>query len=439
MEPKYCLAFVVRQTNKPDKDGKTSAHEHAIIVHLFGSNKCRLNNILHIKKRVRALQNELLDIRHHLHANPELSEHENKTALYISNLLKEWNIAHQTGIGGHGITGLIEGKNPGKKVVALRADMDALPILEENDVPYKSLNRGVMHACGHDVHMTCLIGAVKILNEIKSDFEGTIKFIFQPAEELVPGGAYRMINEGVLENPVPEAICAQHVFPELEVGQLGFKSGLYMASSDEVNFYIRGKGGHAAIPETYDNTILAAAQILVNLNNMIAENKSDKIPMVLAFGRLIGDGACNLIPSEVKINGTFRTFDEKWRKKAHELIIQTAQQTAATFGTSCEVVIDKGYPFLVNDAKVTETAKNAAIEFLGGENVKALEIRTTVEDFARYTQHIPGCFYRLGIANHAKGISSNLHTSTFNVDEKSIEIGTGFMIWNALAQLNTQK
>lgn len=380
----------------------------------------------------------LTGIRRHLHANPELSEYENNTATYISDLLKAWKIEHRTGIGGHGITGLIESKNPSKKVIALRADMDALPITEENDVPYKSTNKGVMHACGHDVHMTCLLGAVKILNELKNDFEGTVKFIFQPAEELVPGGALRMINEGVLENPTPEAICAQHVFPDLEVGQLGFRSGLYMASSDEVNLYIKGKGGHAAIPDTYDNTILATAQILVDLNKVITENKSKEIPTVLAFGRLIGDGACNLIPSEVKINGTFRTFDEDWRKKAHALIIQTAQKTASTFGTICEVVIDKGYPFLINDDKVTRIAKNAAIEFLGKDKVKELEIRTTVEDFARYTQLIPGCFYRLGTANHVKGIRSNLHTSTFNVDEKSIEIGTGFMIWNALAQLKTQ-
>jgi amidohydrolase len=391
-----------------------------------------------IKNRVRKDLDFLVGIRRHLHANPELSEHENKTAAYISDLLKKWNIEHQNGIGGYGITGLIKGKNPDKKVIALRADMDALPIAEENDVPYKSLNKGVMHACGHDVHMTCLLGAVKILQELQNNFEGTIKFIFQPAEELVPGGASRMINEGVLENPAPEAICAQHVFPDLEVGQLGFRSGLYMASSDEVNLYIRGKGGHAAIPDTYDNTILAAAQILVDLNKVISENKSEKIPTVLAFGRLIGDGACNLIPSEVAINGTFRTFNEDWRQQAHALIRQTAKKTAATYGTSCEVVIDKGYPFLINDDKVTRIARNAAVEFLGKNKVKELEIRTTVEDFARYTQLIPGCFYRLGTANHAKGISSNLHTSTFNVDEKSIEIGTGFMIWNALAQIKSE-
>lgn len=395
-------------------------------------------SINQIKKRVTEDVDFLIDIRRHLHRHPELSEHENKTAAYIASLLENWNIPHQTGIGGYGITGLIEGKSPRSKVIALRADMDALPISEENELPYKSQKKGVMHACGHDVHMTCLLGAVKILNNLKNEFEGTIKFIFQPAEEIVPGGALRMINEGVLEDPTPDAICAQHVFPDLEVGQLGFRSGLYMASSDEVNLYIKGKGGHAALPSTYNNTILAASQILVNLSKVISENKSDKFPTVLAFGRFIGDGACNLIPSKVAINGTFRTFDEAWRKKAHALIIQTAQQTAAAFGTTCEVGIDKGYPFLVNNDQITKTAKKAAIEFLGKENVKGLEIRTTVEDFARYTQLIPGCFYRLGTANHSKGISSNLHTSTFNVDEKSIEIGTGFMIWNALAQLKTQ-
>ncbi len=392
----------------------------------------------HINSLVSKEVDSLLKTRRYLHAHPELSERENKTASYISDLLRSWKIDHQTGIGGYGITGVVEGKKPNKRVVALRADMDALPIMEENDLPYKSVNNGIMHACGHDVHMTCLLGSVKILHELRHEFEGTVKFIFQPAEELVPGGAFRMIEEGVLENPTPEVICAQHVFPDLEVGQLGFKSGLYMASSDEINLYIKGKGGHAAIPEQYNNTILAAAQILVDLDKMMTTNKVPEIPSVLAFGKLIGDGACNLIPSEVKIHGTFRTFDEAWRKKAHKLIVQIAKKTAALYGATCEIVIDKGYPFLMNDYKVTEIAKNAATEFLGKENVKELELRTTVEDFARYTQLIPGCFYRLGTANQSKDIASNLHTSTFNVDEKSIEIGTGFMIWNALAQLKTQ-
>ncbi len=389
----------------------------------------------YIKELVRRDVSALVDIRRYLHAHPELSEQEEHTAAYISGLLSEWGIEHQTGIGGYGITGLIKGKNPDKKVIALRADMDALPLTEENEVSYKSQHTGVMHACGHDVHMSCLLGAVKILHELHNEFEGTVKFIFQPAEELAPGGALRMIEEGVLENPAPELICGQHVFPVLEAGQLGFKSGIYMASSDELTLTIRGKGGHAALPDTYDNTVLAAARILVELDQTMKANKPPEIPSVLAFGKLAGDGTYNVIPDKVVIQGILRTFDENWRETALELLKETAQKTAAGYGTECEVFIRKSYPVLVNDEKVTEIARKAAIEFAGKENVKELELRTTVEDFARYTQLIPGCFYRLGTANSSKGITSNLHTATFDVDESSLETGAGFMIWNTLAQL----
>jgi amidohydrolase len=391
----------------------------------------------HIKELVRRDLSGITGIRHYLHAHPELSEQEEQTAAYISGLLDEWGLEHQTGVGGYGITGLIKGKNPGKKVIALRADMDALPITEENEVPYKSLTPGVMHACGHDVHMSCLLGAVKILHELHDEFEGTIKYIFQPAEELAPGGALRMIEDGVLENPAPQLICGQHVFPELEAGQLGFKSGIYMASSDEITLTVRGKGGHAALPDTYDNTVLAAAKILVELEQTMEAHRPPDIPSVLAFGKLAGDGTYNIMPAKVVIQGILRTFDENWREQALRLMEETAKKTAASSGTECEVFIRKSYPVLVNDTEVTETARKAAIEFVGEENVKELQPRTTVEDFARYTQLIPGCFYRLGIANREKGIASNLHSATFDVDESSLETGTGFMIWNALAQLKT--
>ena len=391
----------------------------------------------HIKELVRRDLRDITGIRHYLHAHPELSEQEKNTAAYISGLLDEWGLEHQTGIGGYGITGLIKGKNPDKKVIALRTDMDALPITEKNDVPYKSLTSGVMHACGHDVHMSCLLGAVKILRELRHEFEGTIKYIFQPAEELAPGGALRMIEEGVLENPAPALICGQHVFPELEAGQLGFKSGIYMASSDEITLTVRGKGGHAALPDTYDNTVLTAAKILVELEQTMEDNRPPEIPSVLAFGKIAGDGAYNIMPDKVVIQGILRTFDENWREQALRLMEETAKKTAASSGTECDVFIRKSYPVLVNDEKVTETARKAAIEFVGEAHVKELQPRTTVEDFARYTQLIPGCFYRLGIANHKKGIASNLHSATFDVDESSLETGTGFMIWNALAQLKT--
>lgn len=388
-----------------------------------------------IKAHVKNSFDELLQIRRHLHANPELSFNEVNTANYISSLLTKWDIEHQTGIGGNGIVGLIKGNNPDKKVIALRADMDALPINEQNQVEYKSINKGVMHACGHDVHMTCLLGTAKFLAENRSDFEGTVKLIFQHAEEKVPGGAIRMIEAGVLENPAPSAIIGQHVSPDLEVGKVGFRSGKFMASSDEINLFITGSGGHAAMPDKNDDTILATAQIIVALQHIVSRKANPQIPTVLSFGQIVADGAMNVFPEEVSVHGTFRTYDETWREKAHQLIRETAQNTARAFGVECNVVIDKGYPFLVNNEKITEQARQAAIEYLGSENVVELQPRMTVEDFARYSHLLPACFYRLGTGNRKAGITSGLHTPTFNVDEKSIETGTALMIWIALSQL----
>lgn len=388
-----------------------------------------------IKELLATQGKDLIEIRHYLHAHPELSFEEEATASYICQLLSSWHINYQEGVGGHGITGLIKGRNSEKKVIALRADMDALPIAEENIFPYASLYKGKMHACGHDVHMTCLLGALKLLNELKEEFEGTIKFIFQPAEESLPGGSIKMIEAGVLENPRPDYIFAQHVYPELEAGKVGFRTGRYMASSDEINLYINGKGGHAAMPSTYDNTVLAAANLLIDLQKVLKKNKPAHVPSVLAFGKVVADGAHNVIPSGVSLHGTFRTFDEDWRLKVHQLIEQTARDTAGQHHTQCRVVIDHGYPVLINDEVATSIAREAAIEFLGKENVAALDIRMTVEDFARYGQVIPACFYRLGTGNKEQGITSNLHTSTFDVDEKSIVIGTGLMVWLCLKGL----
>jgi amidohydrolase len=377
----------------------------------------------------------LLDIRHHLHQHPELSFQESETAEYISKLLTVWGIKHQTGVGGYGIVGIIKGNNPDSKTIALRADTDALPITEQNQVAYKSLNTGLMHACGHDVHTTCLLGTAKMLQELRNEFEGTVKLIFQPAEEVLPGGAKLMIAEGVLENPVPQIITGQHVFPEMEVGKVGFKTGYYMASSDEINLYVRGNGGHAAIPNRSDDTVLAAAQVIVSLQKIASRNAPPAIPTVLSFGKIIGNGLHNVFPVEVAIHGTFRTFSEEWRAEAHQLITETAQLTAKAFGVECDVVIDKGYPAVFNNEPATLYAKEAAIEYLGKESVVDLDIRMTAEDFGRFAQMVPGCFYRLGTANEEKGITSNLHTPTFDVDEQSIEIGTGVMTWLALKQL----
>jgi len=398
-----------------------------------------LINKQQIKAQVQNFFPELIKIRRELHANPELSFEEVNTAKFISNLLSDWGIEHQTGIGGNGIVGLIEGKNPSSKVIALRADMDALPINEQNQVEYKSANKGIMHACGHDVHMTCLLGTAKILNENKHAFEGSVKLIFQHAEEKVPGGAIQMIKAGALENPEPSAIFAQHVFPEIEAGKVGFRSGKYLASSDEINLYITGSGGHAAMPEKNDDTILATAQIIVALQRIVSRNSDPQTPSVLSFGQIITNGAMNVLPEEVSVHGTFRTYDEEWREKAHQQIRETAQYTAKAFGTECEVVIDKGYPFLINDKNLTEQARMAAIDFLGSENVEELKPRMTVEDFACYSHILPACFYRLGTANYNIGITSGLHTPTFNIDERSIETGTGLMIWIAINKLHDNK
>lgn len=391
-----------------------------------------------VKEQAKLKAEKLTEIRRFLHANPELSFEENETAAFISTTLSKCGIEHQTGVGGNGIVALIRGKNPTKNVIALRADMDALPITEKNQCNYVSQNPGVMHACGHDVHMTCLLGAAFILNGMKTKFEGTVKLLFQHAEETVPGGAIQMIEAGALENPTPTAIFGQHVFPELEAGKVGFKSGRYMASNDEITIYVRGRGGHAAMPERFDDTVLASAHILVALQHLVSRKADPQIPTVLSFGKIVTNGAMNVLPEEVSLHGTFRTFSEEWRQKAYKLITETAKHTAKAHGCSCEVEIKTGYPFLVNDEKVTEKARLAAIEYLGKENVVELPMRMTAEDFSRYSQIMPACFYRLGTANQEKGIVSNLHTPTFDIDESSIELGAGLMAFIALRELSIE-
>ena len=312
--------------------------------------------------------------------------------------------------------------------------MDALPITETNNCDYKSKNIGIMHACGHDVHSASLLGTAKILQELKNEFEGTIKLIFQPGEEKLPGGASLMIKEGVLENPKVVTVFGQHVFPSMEVGKVGFRKGMYMASTDEIYISVNGKGGHAAMVSEYNNPLLIASELLLNLNEELMQ-KENIAPTVLAFGKIIGNGATNVIPEEVKIEGTFRTMNEDWREKAHEKIKMISSTIAKKHNAEIVVTIEKGYPFLVNDDEKTQKAKKAAEEFLGKENVEELPIRMTAEDFAYYSQQLPSCFYRLGTGNKSKGITSGVHTSTFDIDEKALEIGSGLMAWLAINEL----
>jgi len=390
-----------------------------------------------IKQLAKEYHKEITLLRRQMHSNPELAFEEYETATLVAKFLKENGIEYQEGIAKTGVVGLIKGKNPTAKTIALRADMDALPIIELNEVDYKSKNEGKMHACGHDAHTSSLLGAAKILKNLSSEFEGTIKLIFQPSEEKYPGGAKVMIEEGVLENPKPDVIFGQHVFPELDTGMAGMKSGKYMASTDEIFLTVKGKGGHGAIPQKNIDPVLIASHIVVALQQIVSRNANPSMPTVISFGRFIAEGQTNVIPDEVKLSGIMRTFDEKWRAEIKEKVTHLSQSIASGMGGTCEVFIDPGYPFLVNDEKTTENARAYAIEFLGKENVKELELRTTAEDFAYFTQKIPGCFYRLGTRNVAKNINSNLHTATFDVDESSLETGMGLMAWIAYRELLT--
>ncbi len=378
---------------------------------------------------------KVIEYREWLHQHPELAFQENQTADYISHFLDKQGISYTKGVAKTGIVGIIKGRNPEKKVVALRADMDALEIMEENKVPYKSINEGVMHACGHDVHMASLMGTLAILNELKTEFEGSVKFIFQPSEEKYPGGASVMIKEGVLENPKPHSIFGQHVFPELEAGKVGFRKGKYMASTDEVYLEVIGKGGHGGIPQHVIDTVLIASHIVVALQQLSSRRANPTMPTVLSFGKFIAKGQTNIIPDKVHIEGTMRTFDEAWRKTMHQEIEKIAKGIARSMGGDCKVRIAHGYPFVDNDEILTHSAIKAAKELLGEENVVDLEMRMTAEDFSFYTQVVPGCFYRLGTENTQKGMISNLHTPTFDADPVSFKIGMALMAWLAIKDL----
>lgn len=371
---------------------------------------------------------ELIEIRRHLHANPELSYQEFETSKLVQQQLEAIGIPY-TIKATTGVVGLLQGKNPDKRVIALRADMDALPITEENDVPYKSKNAGVMHACGHDVHTTCLLGAARILHALKDEWEGTIKLIFQPGEEKNPGGASLLIKEGVLENPKPSAIFGLHVHPQLEVGKFRFRGGKIMASADELYITIRSKGGHAAAPQETADTLLIASQLVVALQQIVSRNRNPFSPSVLSITSIHGGHTTNVIPSEVKLMGTFRAMDETWRFKAHDLIRKLTTELVHSMGAEMDLIIDVGYPTVYNHEKLNSIAEVAAAEYAGADNIEESELRMGAEDFGFYSQIIPGCFYRLGAGNTKKGITSGVHTPTFNIDEDAIPLGAGMMAW----------
>jgi amidohydrolase len=378
--------------------------------------------------------NEVVANRRHLHSHPELSFHELETSAYVARKLEDMGLEYHK-MADTGLVALIKGDKPSDQVVALRADMDALPITEANDVDYKSQNIGVMHACGHDAHTSSLLGTAKILTELKSQFAGTVKLIFQPAEEKLPGGASIMIKEGVLENPKPQAVLGQHVMPLIDAGKVGFRAGKYMASTDELYVTVKGKGGHGAQPQQNIDPIVITAHIITALQTIVSRSADPKSPSVLSFGKIIANGATNVIPNEVYLEGTFRTMDEQWRNDAHKKMKKMAEGIAESMGGSCDFNIMKGYPFLINEEKLTANTRAHAEDYLGKENVLDLDIWMAAEDFAYYSQVADSCFYRLGTRNESRGITSSVHTPTFDVEEDAFKVSTGLMAYLALKQL----
>lgn len=390
--------------------------------------KAQVQNLAH------SIFGEIVGYRRHLHANPELSFKEFSTSAFIREKLASWGIPFEE-MAGTGVVGLITGGQPSDQVIALRGDIDALPIHEATGKPYASKNPGVMHACGHDVHTSSLLGAAYILNTLKADFGGTIKLIFQPGEELLPGGASIMIKEGVLENPKPRYIIGQHVMPLIPAGKVGFRSGIYMASTDELYVTIRGKGGHGAQPQQNIDPVLIAAHIIVALQQIVSRNADPRLPTVLSFGKVTANGATNIIPGEVKLEGTFRTLNEEWRREAKRLMKKMAEGMAESMGGSCEFDIHHGYPFLINEEQLTGNARTFAEDYLGKENVVDLDIWMAAEDFAYYSQVTDACFYRLGTGNPEKDTQYSVHHPNFDVDEDALQISTGLMAYIALKQL----
>jgi amidohydrolase len=377
------------------------------------------------------LHKEVIDIRRHFHKYPELSYMENHTSAFICEWLKSHNIPYRNNIAGTGIIGVINGKGTGKRVIAVRAEMDALPITEKNETDYTSLNRGKMHACGHDAHMAIVMGSALLLQSLEENFGGKILLIFQPGEEKSPGGARLMIESGELNNPKPDIFIATHNLPELEAGKIGYKAGSYLASCDEIYITVEGKGGHAALPGLTTDQIYIASKLVIRLKEtMLQQNALNRIPTVLGIGRISGEGATNVIPEKVEIAGTFRTFDEKWRAAGIELVKKVAAETAHEFGVNINVRIEEGYPVLINDEKLTTEAIRFSEELVGKENVKTYEMRMSSDDFSFYSAIAPSLYYRTGMSKRKPdGEICKLHTPDFDIDEEGLKTGVANMCW----------
>ena len=387
-----------------------------------------------IKNLSKQIHADVVKLRRYLHSYPELSFQEYKTSAFIKSHLEALGIPWKP-VAGTGIEALITGKIKSESVIALRADIDALPIHESNDVDYASQHPGVMHACGHDFHTSSLLGTAQILTMIQNKFGGTIKLLFQPGEEVLPGGASLMIKEGVLDNPRPTAILGQHAMPRIEVGKIGVRSGKHMASMDAVIVKIKGKGGHGAEPHNIVDPVVIASHIIIALQQIVSRLANPGDPTVLSFGKVIANGAINVIPDEVYMEGTFRAMNEVWRDEAHRRMTDMAEGIAKSMGATCDMKIIRGFPFLINEKKLTAEVKSHASAYLGEENVLEEDIWMAAEDFAYYSQVADSCFYLCGVGNVAKGITSTLHSPTFNIDENALEVSAGLMAYLALKRL----
>lgn len=388
-----------------------------------------------MKNEIKALAKKYaphyVEVRRYLHQHPELSFQEFDTQKFIKKALVEIGISEIEVVAKTGLLVTIHGKKEGKTRL-LRADIDALPIEELNETSYVSKNKGVMHACGHDAHTASLLLCAKILFELRNEIKGTIKLLFQPGEEVYPGGATLVQKEKAYQDLGNLPHIGQHVMPSIPVGKVGFKEGKFMASMDEIFLTVKGKGGHAAMPETFIDPVLIASHIMVAAQQLVSRMASPKTPSVLSFGKVVANGAINIIPDEVHLEGTFRTLDAEWREEALKKFKKLVSGIAESMGASCEVKINRGYPHLVNDEQLTERLRDNAISYLGSENVVELDPMMVAEDFAYYSHQNPSCFYLLGVGNIEKKITSGLHTSTFDIDEGSLEIGGGLMAYNAL-------
>lgn len=387
-----------------------------------------------VKSLAKEIHGDVVGLRRHLHANPELSFQEYETSAFVKKQFDELGVSWIE-VANTGVLATISGNLPSTEVIALRADMDALPILEQNKVPYVSRNPNVMHACGHDFHTSSLLGTARVLHHLRDQFGGTVKFFFQPGEEVIPGGASHMIRDGVLDNPKVNAVIGQHAMPRIGVGKIGIRKGKHMASMDSLFVRIIGRGGHGAQPHVNIDPVVIASHIIIALQQIVSRMAHPGDPTVLSFGKVIANGAINVIPDEVYMEGTFRAMNETWRDEAHKRMTKMATDIAGSMGAKCEFRIQRGYPFLVNEEKLTEQVRAYAVDYLGEENVLDEDIWMAAEDFAYYSQVADSCFYLCGVGNEAKGIRSSLHTPTFDIDEDVLAISTGLMAYLALKRL----